>query len=86
VLGVLGPLGASSTAGPAPDAAPAGDLQPLEREVLRRLTTGSTDEAAARELGIALRTYRRVVARMMVRLGARSRFQAGYLAASGHWI
>jgi len=69
-----------------PGAGPGEQLEPLEREVLRRLTSGSTDEAAARELGLAVRTYRRVVARVMVRLGARSRFQAGFLAASGGWI
>ena len=80
LLGVLGP------GGPGDDATAVQDLQPLEREVLRSLTTGSTDEAAARELGVAVRTYRRVVARMMARLGARSRFQAGYLAANGRWI
>ena len=83
LLGVLGVFGAAEAG---PDAGPAEQLEPLEREVLRRLTSGSTDEAAARELGLAVRTYRRVVARVMVRLGARSRFQAGFLAASGGWI
>jgi DNA-binding CsgD family transcriptional regulator len=83
---LLGVLGMPGGAEPGTEAPPAVDLQPLEREVLRRLATGSTDEVAARELGVALRTYRRVVARTMARLGARSRFQAGYLAASGRWI
>jgi DNA-binding NarL/FixJ family response regulator len=83
LLGVLGVFGAAEGG---PGAGPGEQLEPLEREVLRRLTSGSTDEAAARELGLAVRTYRRVVARVMVRLGARSRFQAGFLAASGGWI
>jgi hypothetical protein len=60
-------------------------LDPLSREVLRQLRLGATDERAARELGIALRTYRRIVARLMVTLNAESRFQAGYLAAERRW-
>jgi DNA-binding NarL/FixJ family response regulator len=50
------------------------------RAVLRMLTTGLTDEAAARRLGISLRTYRRRVAEMMRLLEAESRFQAGVRA------
>ncbi|WP_327279924.1 MULTISPECIES: hypothetical protein [unclassified Streptomyces] len=56
-------------------------LDSVSREVLRQLALGSKDEAAAREMGMALRTYRRMVARLMDSLDARSRFQAGYLAA-----
>ncbi|MBQ0983235.1 response regulator transcription factor [Streptomyces sp. F63] len=59
----------------------AGALNPISREVLRQLTLGTKDEAAAREMGMALRTYRRTVARIMDSLDARSRFQAGYVAA-----
>ncbi|MFH9665803.1 LuxR C-terminal-related transcriptional regulator [Streptomyces globisporus] len=55
-------------------------------EVLRQLAQGATDEAAARELGMALRTYRRVVARIMKQLQARSRFQAGVMAARQEWV
>jgi len=61
-------------------------LDPLAREVLRQLTLGTKDEVAARELGMALRTYRRVVARLMGTLDARSRFQAGFLAARCNWL
>ncbi|SOD64507.1 regulatory protein, luxR family [Streptomyces zhaozhouensis] len=53
----------------------------LTRAVLRALSEGVTDETAARELGMSVRTYRRHVAEIMGRLGARSRFQAGALAA-----
>ncbi|MET8169324.1 DNA-binding response regulator [Streptomyces sp. NPDC005329] len=49
--------------------------------VLRALTSGATDEAAARELGMSLRTYRRRVAELLVTLDAGSRFQAGVRAA-----
>lgn len=55
-------------------------LTALDREVLRQLALGTKDETAAREMGLALRTYRRMVARLMDSLDARSRFQAGYLA------
>ncbi|MDH6112891.1 hypothetical protein P3T36_002608 [Kitasatospora sp. MAP12-15] len=68
----------------APDAETGGSEEPLHprsREVLRQLTLGTKDETAAREMGMALRTYRRVVSRLMESLDASSRFQAGYLAA-----
>ncbi|WP_203962539.1 helix-turn-helix transcriptional regulator [Actinocatenispora thailandica] len=50
------------------------------RAVLRELAAGRTDEAAARSLGLSVRTYRRRVAELMRLLGAESRFQAGVLA------
>jgi DNA-binding NarL/FixJ family response regulator len=52
-------------------------LDEPNREILGALRDGLTDEAAARRLGLSLRTYRRRVADLMVRLDARSRFQAG---------
>lgn len=51
------------------------------REILRLLGSGLTDEAAARRLGVSLRTYRRRVAELMRLLDADSRFQAGVQAA-----
>ncbi|MET7696814.1 MULTISPECIES: DNA-binding response regulator [unclassified Streptomyces] len=48
--------------------------------VLRALGSGVTDEAAARDLGMSLRTYRRRVAELLVALNAGSRFQAGVRA------
>ena len=50
------------------------------RALLRMLTTGLTDEAAARRMGMSLRTYRRRVAELMRLLEAESRFQAGVRA------
>jgi DNA-binding NarL/FixJ family response regulator len=50
------------------------------RALLEMLTTGLTDEAAARRMGLSLRTYRRRVAEMMRLLEAESRFQAGVRA------
>ncbi|MFC4061033.1 DNA-binding response regulator [Planomonospora corallina] len=58
----------------------AGDVPHLDADglaVLRALGSGHTDEAAARRLGLSLRTYRRRVAELMAKLDAGSRFQAG---------
>ncbi|GGP16843.1 DNA-binding response regulator [Nonomuraea glycinis] len=48
--------------------------------VLRMLGGGHTDESAARQLGLSLRTYRRRVADLMALLESGSRFQAGMRA------
>ncbi|WP_230992207.1 LuxR family transcriptional regulator [Streptomyces endocoffeicus] len=53
----------------------------LVRPILERLRLGATDEVAARELAVSVRTYRRYVAEIMALLGANSRFQAGVRAA-----
>ncbi|UED86496.1 helix-turn-helix transcriptional regulator [Streptomyces profundus] len=53
----------------------------LARQVLRALSEGVTDEVAAAGLGMSLRTFRRHVADLMTVLGAKTRFQAGVLAA-----
>lgn len=45
--------------------------------VLEMLVKGCKDETAAKNLGMSVRTYRRRIAEIMNRLGARSRFQAG---------
>lgn len=51
------------------------------RRILLALSSGRTDEVAARELGMSVRTYRRNVAEITRELGAISRFQAGVRAA-----
>lgn len=66
-----------------PDAA---ELNARERELLSLLSSGSTDESAAVRLGVSVRTVRRMVADIMNRLGARSRFQAGVKAADRGWL
>jgi DNA-binding CsgD family transcriptional regulator len=48
-----------------------------DRALLILLSDGHTDESISRRLGISLRTERRLVADLMARLGARSRFEAG---------
>ncbi|MFI1227166.1 MULTISPECIES: response regulator transcription factor [unclassified Streptomyces] len=52
----------------------------LARDILERLRAGHTDETAAREINVSLRTYRRHVAEIMRELDAHSRFQAGVRA------
>ncbi|WP_228449503.1 helix-turn-helix transcriptional regulator [Streptomyces alkaliterrae] len=53
---------------------------PSAQRVLERLREGHTDDVAARELQVSLRTYRRYVAAVMKELGVSSRFQAGVRA------
>ena len=61
-------------------------LTPQERGILRLLAEGNTDEVVARRLGVSVRTTRRLVAELAGRLGARSRFQLGVLAAEAGWL
>lgn len=53
------------------------ELRDIAPQVLDLLGRGVKDEAAARSLGLGVRTYRRRVAELMEALGASSRFQAG---------
>jgi DNA-binding CsgD family transcriptional regulator len=70
---------------PARAESPAG-LSPTDRHLLRLLADGLTDEAAAKRLGISARTVRRIMADLMDRLGAESRFEAGVEAARRGWL
>jgi hypothetical protein len=51
-------------------------IGPADRALLDELTAGRTDEAAARRLGVSLRTYRRRVAALIQVLESDTRFQA----------
>ena len=62
------------------------DLAEDDRAVLGLLASGVTDEIAARQVGVSVRHLRRRVARLMERLHAGSRFQAGAAAARRGWI
>jgi hypothetical protein len=53
----------------------------LTQEILDCLSAGHKDDAAARKLGLSVRTYRRYVAELLREMGAASRFQAGVRAA-----
>ncbi len=68
-----------------PGAGQAG-LTPSERSLLKLLATGITDQAAAKRLGVSLRTVRRHMSALMERLGAGSRFEAGLKAARSGWL
>ncbi|MEU4068244.1 hypothetical protein AB0F25_38615 [Streptomyces wedmorensis] len=72
-------------AAPLPDAdgesGEPGAYSPQERALLRFLAEGLTDEAAARRLGISLRSERRMISGLSERFGAHSRFQLGLQAA-----
>ncbi|GLW74508.1 helix-turn-helix transcriptional regulator [Kitasatospora phosalacinea] len=74
------PLGATT-----PDD-PTTGLSPTERELLRLLGNGLTDDAAGQRLGISIRTVGRHMASIMERLGAASRFEAGIKAAQHGWL
>lgn len=57
-----------------------------ERELLKLLADGYTDGSAAKRLSISERSCRRIMSGLMERLGARSRFEAGLLAAREGWL
>ncbi len=76
------PLGPSDLPEPGDDEM----LTARERDLLVLLCSGSTDESAAAQLGISVRTVGRMVADIMNRLGARSRFQAGAKAVDRGWL
>ncbi|WP_198041492.1 helix-turn-helix transcriptional regulator [Micromonospora chokoriensis] len=59
---------------------------PAEGDLLPLLAAGLTDAAIAAQQGCTERTVRRRVSAMMRRLGAASRFQAGYQAIRRGWI
>lgn len=72
----------------AQQAAPCDDdaLSPADQALVRLLARGLTDEAAAKRLGVSLRTERRMAAGLMKRLDATSRFAAGARAAARGWL
>ncbi|MFK0258248.1 LuxR C-terminal-related transcriptional regulator [Streptomyces sp. NPDC090445] len=65
---------------------PQTSLTHTERELMRLLSSGLTDEAAGQRLGISSRTVGRHMASIMERLGASSRFEAGIKAAHKGWL
>jgi DNA-binding CsgD family transcriptional regulator/sugar-specific transcriptional regulator TrmB len=59
---------------------------PEERRLLALLAAGTTDEAAARRLGLSVRTVQRQVSQLLRRLDAQTRFQAGLKARARGWL
>jgi DNA-binding CsgD family transcriptional regulator len=62
------------------------DLTEAEGVLLRLLARGLTDEAVASRLGVSVRTVQRRMESLMTRLGATSRFEAGFKAAMRNWL
>jgi DNA-binding CsgD family transcriptional regulator len=71
-----------------PDPKQAEEKEPSQQELglLRLLASGSTDEAAAKKLGVSVRTVRRIMAELMDQLEASSRFEAGHKATQRGWL
>ncbi|MFD4371102.1 LuxR C-terminal-related transcriptional regulator [Streptomyces sp. NPDC058486] len=65
---------------------PRAGLTDHERNLLRLLGTGLTDQAVGQRVGLTERTIRRQVASIMERLNASSRFEAGIKAAQRGWL
>ncbi|MEU6068004.1 MULTISPECIES: helix-turn-helix transcriptional regulator [Streptomyces] len=63
---------------------PAADGQ--QRDILRMLAQGLTDQQIARQLDVSARTVGRTVSKIMTELDARSRFEAGVRAARLGWL
>jgi DNA-binding CsgD family transcriptional regulator len=66
----------------------AAEREPTQQELalLRLLAAGSTDDAAAKKLGVSVRTVRRIMADLMDHLEASSRFEAGHKATQRGWL
>lgn len=61
------------------------ELSDTEREILRILAAGATDEVVARHLAVSVRTVRRLTAVLMERFSARSRFELGVTLGQQGW-
>jgi DNA-binding CsgD family transcriptional regulator len=67
----------TATPMPSTDDCDTAALTEQQQWMLRMLDTGAKDEVVARELGVSVRTFRRLMADLMQKLGIVSRFQAG---------
>ena len=62
------------------------ELRPEEQELLRLLARGMKDEAIARQLGISIRTVRRMINTLSGRMDTTSRFALGARAVQRGWL
>lgn len=67
---------------------PQGDeaLTPVQLEILRLMAAGAKDGAVARQLGVSVRTVRRITAELAARLEVDSRFAFGVEAVRRGWL
>lgn len=75
-----------ATANPAAEGEVEDRPSALERRIVRMLAAGVKDEAIARQLDVSSRTINRYMDRIMSKLGATTRFQAGLQAARHGWL
>ncbi|MFI6395469.1 LuxR C-terminal-related transcriptional regulator [Nonomuraea sp. NPDC050547] len=61
-------------------------LSDHERQILRLMATVAKDEVAARSMGIAVRTYRRHVAKLLITMRATHRVHAALIAQHRGWL
>ena len=78
---VLWSLAAPISVNPAAEA-----LDDRDRAILTLMGLGATDDTIARRLGMSRRTVVRRTARLLERLGASTRFQAGVQATRRGWL
>ncbi|MET8648595.1 MULTISPECIES: LuxR C-terminal-related transcriptional regulator [Nocardia] len=64
----------------------ADELDERDRAILTLMGLGATDDTIARRLGMSRRTVVRRTARLLERLGASTRFQAGVQATRRGWL
>ncbi|WP_328390769.1 LuxR C-terminal-related transcriptional regulator [Nocardia sp. NBC_00416] len=64
----------------------ADELDERDRAILTMMGMGATDDTIARRLGMSRRTVVRRTARLLERLGASTRFQAGVQAIRRGWL
>jgi DNA-binding NarL/FixJ family response regulator len=62
------------------------EISEQDKQILKLLASGCTDETSARVLGLSVRHLRRTISRLMRQLGANSRFEAGVEAARRGWL
>lgn len=60
-------------------------IDPLDARVLNLVLAGLTDQAAATQLGVSRRTVQRRIGELMLKAGAESRIQLGWIAARKGW-
>nr|WP_238427092.1 helix-turn-helix domain-containing protein [Streptomyces adustus] len=57
----------------------------MDARVLALVLAGLTDQAAAGQLGVSRRTVQRRIGELMLKAGAESRIQLGWIAARRGW-